>query len=116
MDSTLFNILVIIDDSSNMSHTVMMIFSILKFEERTVGDCAMLCVKNITKNEFAKFSAEARGETCEAKLNEKLPFVGKMDSVSGLAGDIEVFMVQVQPATHVSWFKGSTKITKQNFR
>merc|ERR1711990_351052 len=60
-------------------------------------------------------SAEARGETCEAKLNEKLPFVGKMDSVSGLAGDIEVFMVQVQPATHVSWFKGSTKITKQNF-
>ena len=39
-----------------------------------------------------------------------------MDSLSGLAGDIEVFMVQVQPGTHVSWFFGSKKICKQNFR
>ena len=39
-----------------------------------------------------------------------------MDNVAGLAGDIEVFMVQVQPGTHVSWSFGSKKINKQNFR
>ena len=91
-------------------------FSILKFEERTVGDRAMLIVKNIVQSDYCKYSAEAKGEKCEAKLTEMSPFVGKMDAVAGLAGDIEVFMVQVQPATHVSWFKGSKKITKQEFR
>merc|ERR1712168_1637762 len=90
-------------------------FSILKFEERTVGDRAMLIIKNIVKSDYCKYSAEAKGEKCEAKLTEMSPFVGKMDAVAGLAGDIEVFMVQVQPATHVSWFKGSKKITKQEF-
>merc|ERR1712131_555885 len=90
-------------------------FSILKFEERTVGDRAMLIVKNIVQSDYCKYSAEAKGEKCEAKLTEMSPFVGKMDAVAGLAGDIEVFMVQVQPATHVSWFKGSKKITKQEF-
>ena len=39
-----------------------------------------------------------------------------MDAVAGLVGDIEVFMVQVQPGTHVSWCFGSKKINKQNFR
>lgn len=92
------------------------ISSILKFEERTVGDRAMLIIKNIVKSDYCKYSAEAKGEKCEAKLTEMSPFVGKMDAVAGLAGDIEVFMVQVQPATHVSWFKGSKKITKQEFR
>lgn len=90
-------------------------FSILKFEERTVGDRAMLIVKNIVKADYCKYTAEARGEKCDAKLTAMSPFVGKMDNVAGLAGDIEVFMVQVQPGTHVSWYKGSKKITKQEF-
>jgi len=90
-------------------------FSILKFEERTQGVKALLIVKNITSADFCKFTAEARGEKCDAKLTEQSPFLGKMDAVSGLAGDIEVFMVQVQPGTHVSWSFGSKKINKQNF-
>ena len=93
----------------------------MKFEERNEGATAKLIVKNITTNDFAEFTAEARGEKCKAKLSkaklsEQKPFYGKMDSVAGLAGDIEVFMIQVQPGTHVSWYKGNKKITNQTFR
>ena len=45
-------------------------FSILKFEERNVDDRAMLIVKNITNNEFTKYTAECRGEKCEAQLTQ----------------------------------------------
>ena len=31
----------------------------------------MLIVKNITPTEFTKYSAESRGEKCEAKLTEE---------------------------------------------
>lgn len=89
--------------------------SIFKFEERNVGDRAMLIVKNIVEADYCKYTAEARGEKCDAKLSEMSPFVGKMDAVAGLQNDIEVFMVQVQPGSHVSWYKGSKKITKQEF-
>ena len=54
-------------------------FSILKFEERTQGGKALLIVKNITTAEYTKFTAEARGEKCDAKLTEQSPFIGKVD-------------------------------------
>ena len=54
------------------------IFSILKFEERTAGNKALLIVKNITQADFCQFTAEARGEQCSAKLTEQSPFIGKV--------------------------------------
>ena len=93
-------------------------FSILKFEERTAGNKALLIVKNITQADFCQFTAEARGEQCSAKLTEQSPFVGKVISffetyeytVFDPVSEI-VFRWTASPVSLViskfSWFKSS---------
>lgn len=119
-------------------------FSILKFEERNVDDRAMLIVKNITNNEFTKYTAESRGEKCEAKLSQegksapvmkpaaraKPPppvieiapaentdaFANSPTSISGKEGGIEVFECEMKDAAATcDWYKGDTKIDSSSF-
>ena len=91
-------------------------FSLLKYETLWEGDYRKLLVKNITQKDLIEFSCEAKGEKCNAKLSKMSPWVENIESTEGVEGGIAVFEVMVQPHTHVTWYAGNKKITKQNFR
>ena len=80
------------------------------------GQFHSLIVKNVTKNDFCKYSAEFLGDKKEAKLEPKKPFLKPIENVEGYIGDISVFQCQVHQGTQVTWYFGSKKINRQNFR
>ena len=75
-----------------------------------------LIVKNCTKADFCKYTAECNGEKKEASLNQASPFVSKIADVEGYKGDIAVFECRVKPGSYVSWFQNGKKINKTDFR
>lgn len=88
----------------------------LKYEQRFEGNKRRLIVKNITNNDLTQFSCEAKGEKSTAKLAKMSPWVEKLNNTEGPLGGIAVFEVRVPSSTHVNWYVGSTKITKNTFR
>ena len=81
-----------------------------------IGDIRQLLVKNITKDDLTEYTCEARGDKCSAKLSQMSPWIEKVSQTDGPLGGIAVFELMVQPHTHVNWFIGNQKITKQKFR
>lgn len=75
-----------------------------------------LIVKNCTKADFCKYTAECNGEKKEATLAQASPFVSKIADVEGYQGDIAVFECRVKPGSYVSWSQNGKKINKADFR
>ena len=90
--------------------------SMLKFEKVVDGNKRALIVKNVTKDDFASYSAECDGAKKEAKLSQMSPFTAKIQDVEGYLGDIAVFECQVTPGSIVTWFVNGKKINKLDFR
>ena len=89
---------------------------ILKFEMITEGKKQSLIVKNVTKSDFCKYTANCDGQKKEASLTQKKPFVKSLQNVDGYVGGIAVFECQVHTGLQVTWYYGSKKINRQNFR
>jgi len=90
---------------------------IFKFEMLQTGQKHSLIVKNVTKDDFCQYSVELLGgEKKDAKLEKKKPFLKPIDNTEGYIGDISVFQCQVHLGTQVTWYFGSKKINRQNFR
>ena len=90
--------------------------SLLKFERAAENDKRILIVKNVTSNDFAKYQLEFNGEKSEAKLSQQSPFVEKIQNQKAQNEGIAVFTCTVRPAVQVTWYKGSQKINRKNFR
>ena len=88
----------------------------LKFEKVVDGNKRALIVKNVTKDDFASYSAECDGAKKEAKLSQMSPFVAKIQDVEGYRGDIAVFECQITPGSIVTWFANGKKINRLDFR
>merc|ERR1739838_417746 len=86
--------------------------SMLKFEKVVDGNKRALIVKNVTKDDFASYSAECDGAKKEAKLSQMSPFVAKIQDVEGYRGDIAVFECQITPGSIVTWFANGKKINR----
>ena len=89
----------------------------LKFEERWDGEYRQLIVKNITEKDLKEgFSCEAKGDKSTAKLEKQKPFVTNLANTQGFMQGIAVFECQVESGMQVTWYYGSKKINRQNFR
>ena len=89
---------------------------LLKFEMVKEGSRRSLIVKNVTRSDFCKYSATSGGETKDAQLKPKSPFVRKVQNAEGYMGGIAVFEVEVCAGCQVQWYWGNKKINKQSFR
>ena len=83
----------------------------------TEKDCKRsLIVKNVTKADFSKYSAECNGEKIDANMKAQNPFVQKLSNAHGYMQGIAVFECKVQSGMQVTWYYGAKKINRQNFR
>jgi len=80
------------------------------------GNKHSLIVKNVTKTDFCKYSVKIGDKSEEASLSQQKPFIKPIEKAEGFIGGIAVFDCQVHPGIQVTWYFGSKKINRGNFR
>lgn len=90
-------------------------YSILKFEAVTSGLSRKLIVKNISADDFQRFSISCEGQIQNAVLKKQAVFKKSLKDVTGYQTEIQLLQCTLNSSLPAKWFFGDKEINKENF-